>query len=162
VTPDAIKLAREELGWSQSECAKRAGVSVRQMRAFEVGAFVPRDAKRKLTIALQTEPPPAKLKVKRKWKSNGRPLRRFTREEAAEAGRKGGQVVSQDREHMARIGRKGGLVRKAVLPALLLILASCTANPNLRRELVGPPKQDGCRGDRACENYWCPGHPCKE
>lgn len=25
-----------------------------------------------------------------------------------EAGRKGGQVVSQDREHMARIGRKGG------------------------------------------------------
>ena len=32
----------------------------------------------------------------------------FTPEEAREAGRKGGEVVSQDREHMAEIGRKGG------------------------------------------------------
>ena len=33
----------------------------------------------------------------------------FTREEAREAGRKGGRVVSQDRRHMATIGRQGGL-----------------------------------------------------
>ncbi|MCQ4164095.1 stress-induced protein [Tahibacter sp. P2K] len=32
----------------------------------------------------------------------------FTSEEAREAGRKGGESVSQDREHMAEIGRKGG------------------------------------------------------
>ena len=32
----------------------------------------------------------------------------FTPEQAREAGRKGGQAVSQDRRHMARIGRKGG------------------------------------------------------
>jgi uncharacterized protein len=32
----------------------------------------------------------------------------FTSEEAREAGRKGGETVSQDREHMAEIGRKGG------------------------------------------------------
>ena len=32
----------------------------------------------------------------------------FTSEEAREAGRKGGEVVSQNREHMASIGRKGG------------------------------------------------------
>ena len=32
----------------------------------------------------------------------------FTSEEAREAGRKGGETVSQDREHMAAIGRKGG------------------------------------------------------
>jgi len=32
----------------------------------------------------------------------------FTSEEAREAGRKGGQKVSQDREHMSQIGRKGG------------------------------------------------------
>lgn len=32
----------------------------------------------------------------------------FTSEEAREAGRKGGEAVSQDREHMAAIGRKGG------------------------------------------------------
>lgn len=32
----------------------------------------------------------------------------FTSEEARNAGRKGGERVSQDREHMAEIGRKGG------------------------------------------------------
>jgi len=33
----------------------------------------------------------------------------FTVEEAAAAGRKGGESVSKNREHMAQIGRKGGL-----------------------------------------------------
>lgn len=32
----------------------------------------------------------------------------FTSEEAREAGRKGGESVSQDREHMSEIGREGG------------------------------------------------------
>jgi uncharacterized protein len=32
----------------------------------------------------------------------------FTSEEAKEAGRKGGEAVSQDREHMSEIGREGG------------------------------------------------------
>jgi general stress protein YciG len=32
----------------------------------------------------------------------------FTPEEAREAGRKGGETVSRNREHMARIGREGG------------------------------------------------------
>lgn len=32
----------------------------------------------------------------------------FTSEEAREAGRKGGEKVSQNREHMSKIGRKGG------------------------------------------------------
>ena len=32
----------------------------------------------------------------------------FTAEEAREAGRKGGLIVSQNREHMASIGREGG------------------------------------------------------
>lgn len=32
----------------------------------------------------------------------------FTPDEAREAGRKGGESVSRDREHMAEIGRKGG------------------------------------------------------
>ncbi|UQA63947.1 KGG domain-containing protein [Polyangium aurulentum] len=32
----------------------------------------------------------------------------FTPEEARNAGRKGGEVVSQNRKHMAEIGRKGG------------------------------------------------------
>jgi uncharacterized protein len=32
----------------------------------------------------------------------------FTPDEAREAGRKGGEAVSRDRDHMADIGRKGG------------------------------------------------------
>jgi len=32
----------------------------------------------------------------------------FNSQEAREAGRKGGEVVSQDRGHMSEIGRKGG------------------------------------------------------
>lgn len=32
----------------------------------------------------------------------------FSSEEAKEAGKKGGETVSQDREHMAEIGREGG------------------------------------------------------
>lgn len=32
----------------------------------------------------------------------------FTSEEAREAGRKGGEAVSRDREHMAEIGAEGG------------------------------------------------------
>lgn len=35
---------------------------------------------------------------------------KFTKEEAQDGGRKGGEVTSQDREHMARIGQRGGLV----------------------------------------------------
>lgn len=35
----------------------------------------------------------------------------FTPEEAREAGRKGGEAVSQNREHMAEIGRRGGEAR---------------------------------------------------
>jgi hypothetical protein len=33
---------------------------------------------------------------------------KFSSEEAKEAGQKGGEAVSQDREHMAEIGRQGG------------------------------------------------------
>ena len=47
----------------------------------------------------------------------------FTSEEARNAGRKGGQTVSQDRAHMAAIGKKGGVARGlrhktgAIMPA---------------------------------------------
>ena len=37
----------------------------------------------------------------------------FTSDEAREAGRKGGEVVSRDRTHMANIGRRGGESRGA-------------------------------------------------
>ena len=35
----------------------------------------------------------------------------FTAREAQEAGRKGGETVSEDRDHMAEIGREGGEAR---------------------------------------------------
>lgn len=38
---------------------------------------------------------------------------RFSGEEAVEAGRRGGTLVSQNRDHMAAIGRKGGDAKKA-------------------------------------------------
>jgi general stress protein YciG len=36
----------------------------------------------------------------------------FSSEEAREAGRKGGEAVSQDRDHMSEIGQKGGQQRQ--------------------------------------------------
>ena len=36
----------------------------------------------------------------------------FTREEARVAGRKGGEVVSNDKEHMKEIGRMGGKAKR--------------------------------------------------
>ena len=36
----------------------------------------------------------------------------FSSEEAKEAGKKGGETVSQDREHMSDIGKKGGESRR--------------------------------------------------
>lgn len=38
----------------------------------------------------------------------------FTTEEVKEAGRKGGEKVSQDREHMRKIGRMGGSSRRQI------------------------------------------------
>ncbi len=37
----------------------------------------------------------------------------YTPDEARQAGRKGGRVISRNRDHMARIGRLGGLVTGA-------------------------------------------------
>ena len=37
----------------------------------------------------------------------------FTSDEAREAGRKGGQMVSTNRDHMSRIGKRGGAARRA-------------------------------------------------
>lgn len=48
---------------------------------------------------------------------------RFTSEEARAAGAKGGQKVSENREHMRKIGRRGGLAKK--LQALAKKLQAC-------------------------------------
>ncbi len=57
----------------------------------------------------------------------------FDSAEAREAGRKGGEAVSENREHMAEIGRKGGEARQAA--------ASQNRNSN-QSENKGNPGQD--------------------
>jgi general stress protein YciG len=42
----------------------------------------------------------------------------FTPEEARQAGRKGGESVSRNRDHMAAIGRRGGAARSLIIQAL--------------------------------------------
>ncbi|HET7780522.1 MAG TPA: KGG domain-containing protein [Rudaea sp.] len=42
---------------------------------------------------------------------------RFSPEEARQAGRKGGEAVSGNRQHMASIGRRGGVARHALRKA---------------------------------------------
>ena len=42
---------------------------------------------------------------------------RFSPEEARQAGRKGGEAVSGNRQHMASIGRRGGIARHALRKA---------------------------------------------
>ena len=41
----------------------------------------------------------------------------FTSEEARKAGRRGGALVSRDREHMAKIGRRGGRAKRKPTPS---------------------------------------------
>jgi general stress protein YciG len=58
----------------------------------------------------------------------------FTANEARDAGRKGGEFVSRNREHMAAIGRAGGLARGRNRAALVAALpqdppANATAQP---------------------------------
>lgn len=45
---------------------------------------------------------------------------RFSPEEARQAGRKGGEAVSGNRQHMASIGRRGGVARHALRKAQTL------------------------------------------
>ena len=53
----------------------------------------------------------------------------FTADEARNAGRKGGQAVSQDRAHMAQIGREGGKSRGNVRRAQKQTPAATGATP---------------------------------
>lgn len=63
----------------------------------------------------------------------------FTSDEAREAGRKGGQTVSQDRAHMAEIGRQGGKSRSI----RHLSLAAKEAQPLPTSEAQVSPGNEG-------------------
>lgn len=54
---------------------------------------------------------------------------KFTSVEAKEAGRKGGQVVSQDRAHMSMIGREGVKARRAKSQRLREATTTGTSQP---------------------------------
>jgi uncharacterized protein len=66
----------------------------------------------------------------------------FDSSEAREAGRKGGQAVSRNRDHMAMIGRKGGEARGAKNAARLANQPGAQAQGSARAA------QSGLRGDR--------------
>jgi len=70
----------------------------------------------------------------------------FDSGEAREAGRKGGQAVSRNREHMAAIGRKGGEARGAKNAARLAQNGSQNASRAAAQQNTGA--QAGLRGDR--------------
>jgi general stress protein YciG len=63
----------------------------------------------------------------------------FTPDEAREAGRKGGQTVSKDREHMARIGRLGGEARGHGKHS--------KARPGIARATPKGAPEEGARGE---------------
>jgi uncharacterized protein len=75
--------------------------NTQQVQAPKPRGFASMDAERQREIA---------SKGGRAAHAQGR-AHRFTPDEAREAGRKGGKVVSQDRHHMAEIGREGGMRR---------------------------------------------------
>ncbi len=67
--------------------------------------------------------------------------------EARQAGRKGGEVVSRNREHMAEIGRHGGEARGRMLHART---AGQNEQAGLRgdREATFPVHREGFEGER--------------
>ena len=67
----------------------------------------------------------------------------FDSSEAREAGRKGGQAVSRNRDHMAMIGRKGGEARGAKNAARLANQPGAQAQGSARNA-----QASGLRGDR--------------
>ena len=64
----------------------------------------------------------------------------FTPDEARAAGRKGGEVVSRNREHMAAIGREGGQARSQNLQA--------------RKRTAGSSNMEGAQGGGYEGNGW--------
>ena len=72
----------------------------------------------------------------------------FDSSEAREAGRKGGQAVSRNREHMAMIGRKGGEARGAKNAARLAQQGTQSANVARGAQQNSGAQAASLRGDR--------------
>lgn len=122
MTGAEIRAARKAKGLSRHELGCIVGVCAGTIAMAERGHPVPlskRYIEQALSDAPKPEPAPAPSLSQRelasaagRWAHKLGRAHEWTSEEAAEAGRKSGLKVSQDREHMARIGRKGGLARK--------------------------------------------------
>lgn len=67
----------------------------------------------------------------------------WTSDEAREAGRKGGEVVSRDRAHMAAIGREGGEARGRARARMAAQQASGTARYADREASVSVSREMG-------------------
>ena len=86
----------------------------------------------------------------------------FDSEEAREAGKKGGEAVSQDTEHMAEIGRKGGESRAAQMqgqssdtsttPSSEENMENESANQPSTKTRGGTPEQHAAAGRQSHKN----------
>jgi len=88
--PEMSRTSSDSSETERSESTDRKGISNRGFAAMD------REKQRK--IASEGGRAAHRQGVAHEW----------SRDEAREAGRKGGQIVSQNREHMSEIGRKGG------------------------------------------------------
>ena len=73
----------------------------------------------------------------------------FTPDEARAAGRKGGEAVSQNREHMARIGRKGGEASRRNTAARGGASLPSSHSPEIERPSASEPMVGGHGGSAA-------------
>jgi general stress protein YciG len=88
--PQNVETARTSGEASDNERSDRRGTSNR--------GFAAMDREKQKRIASEGGRAAHRQGVAHEW----------SKDEAREAGRKGGQIVSQNREHMSEIGRKGG------------------------------------------------------
>lgn len=112
----AIRARREALNLTQKTAAQLAGVTEPTWQRFETGGKVaPYLAARCMRLLNGEIPIPNDTPRKRtpaECGARAKNRHRYTREEAREAGKKGGQAVAAVPNHMADLGRKSGAARR--------------------------------------------------
>lgn len=130
---ESIATRRRARGWSQAQLAQIVRVSKRTIGRAEHGqllAAAPIMQLIELALADETAKPPARKQGQPRGfavmdpeqqralaSAGGKTAHKmgraheFTRKEARKAGRKGGLVLAQNKEHMRQIARLGGLRR---------------------------------------------------
>ena len=88
----------DETSRTNSELSESEGEANSQRKGTANRGFAAMDSEKQKQIASEGGRAAHRQGVAHEW----------SKDEAREAGRKGGQIVSRNREHMSEIGRKGG------------------------------------------------------